>query len=282
VRHSSESLAGRIGHFFLGGFVPDEIGEAHARRLWLRGGLPPAYLARSDEASAIWRENYISNFLERDIPLLGISIPARTLRRFWMMISLYHGQILNYSELGKSFGISDMTVRRYLDILSGTFMVRMLSPWIPNMGKRLVKSPKLYIRDSGLFHSLQSIESLSQLKSHPKLGASWEGFALEVVSRKLKLDEGKMFFWATHAGAELDLMWQAGGKNWGIEFKYGDAPKKTKSMDIAIEGLKLSRLWVIYPGDKRYDLDKKITVLPIADVGEISFCSTLPSLLSSR
>lgn len=178
LKQSSESLAGRIGYYHLNGFRTSDVGKEQMVRLWLRGGLPRSYLANSEEASLLWRENYISTFLERDIPQLGIQIPALTLRRFWTMISHYHGQILNYSELGRSFGISDMTVRKYIDILEATFMLRILHSWHLNIKKRLVKQPKIYIRDSGIFHSLQSIATHKQLLSHSKLGASWEGFAL--------------------------------------------------------------------------------------------------------
>jgi len=181
IQQSSESLAGRIAYFRLEGFRPTEVGVENWKRLWLRGGLPRSYLAQNDRQSFIWREQYITTFLERDIPQLGIQIPARTLRRFWMMLSHYHGQILNYSEIGRSFGISDVTVRNYLEILEDTFMIQTLWPWHTNLKKRLVKRPKLYFKDSGLFHALMSIETMDQLLAHTKLGASWEGFALNVL-----------------------------------------------------------------------------------------------------
>lgn len=266
LKQSSETLAGRIAYFVLRGFSLQEIGADQIRRLWVRGGFPRSYLTANEEESQLWRENYISTFLERDIPQLGIQIPAATLRRFWMMLSHYHGQLLNYSELARSFGISDMTARHYVDILVGTFMVRLLPPWHVNLGKRLVKSPKLYFRDSGLFHSLQSIENERQLLAHPKLGASWEGFALEQVTTILGIDERSQFFWATHNGAELDLFWQEKGKNWGIEFKYTDAPKRAKSMLNTLQDLKLSHLWVVYPGSEKYRLDRQITALPLSHI----------------
>jgi predicted AAA+ superfamily ATPase len=237
--------------------------------LWWRGGLPLSFLAASDDDSLLWRNQYVATFLERDIPQLGIAIPARTLRRFWTMLSHYHGQILNYAELGRSFGVSDMTVRKYCDILEGTFMVRILQPWSINIGKRLVKRPKLYLRDSGLFHALLSIEKPEQLLASPRLGASWEGFALDCVCRTLDKEESDLYFWHTHAGAELDLFWLAGGRNWGVEFKYEDAPRLTRSMKAAAEDLKLERLWVIYPGKAAYRLAEKVQVLPLADIRDV-------------
>ncbi len=269
IRQSSESLAGRIAYCPLGGFRLSDVDPKYLKTLWWRGGLPRSFLAASDQDSLLWRNQYVAAFLERDIPQLGIAIPARTLRRFWTMLSHYHGQILNYSELGRSFGVSDMTVRKYCDILEGTFMVRILQPWSVNIGKRLVKRPKLYLRDSGLFHALLSIETPEQLHASPKLGASWEGFALECVCRALDKEDGDLYFWHTHAGAELDLFWQAGGKSWGVEFKYEDAPRLTRSMKAALEDLSLERLWVVYPGKTAYRLAEKVLVLPLADIGDI-------------
>ena len=262
IRQSSESLAGRIAYYTLEGFRPSDVGVENWKALWLRGGLPPSFLAKSDEDSYIWRQQYITTFLERDIPQLGVHIPAQTLRRFWMMLSHYHGQVLNYSEIARSFGISDMTVRKYVEILEGTFMIKTLWPWHANLKKRLVKRPKLYFTDSGLFHALASIENMEQLLGHPKLGASWEGFALNNLCRILDKDKSEFYFWATHAGAELDLFWQAGGKNYGAEFKFADAPALTKSMKIAIEDLRLDFLYVIYPGKTEYKLSEHIRVLP--------------------
>lgn len=289
IKQSSESLAGRIGYYRLGGFGIDDITLDNLNRmwsrreyprgaprrdtfqnrikmLWLRGGLPKAFLANSEKESFLWLGEYINTLLERDLPQLGITIPAVTLRRFWMMLSHYHGQILNYSELGRSFGISDVTIKKYVDILEGTFMVRTLQPWFANLGKRLVKRPKIYIRDTGIFHSLISVHTLDQLQGHPKLGASWEGFAMDNFLRIIGKRDNEVFFWSTHSGAELDLFWQDKGKNWGAEFKYGDAPKMTKSMQSAIHDLKLSHLWVIYPGKDRYVLDNKITVVPLETI----------------
>ena len=261
IQQSSESLAGRIAYYELGGFgienFPDTI-----QRLWQRGGYPPSILAKTESQSIEWREQYITTFLEKDIPQLGIQIPASTLRKFWTMLCHYHGQILNFSELGRSLSVSDTTIKKYLDILSGTFMIRLLMPWYVNIGKRLVKNPKLYIRDSGIFHTLHFIENFKQLQSHPKLGASWEGFVIQNVARSLKKRNEELAFYHTHAGSELDLFWQNKGKSWGIECKYQDAPTITKSMKIVIKDLQLSHLWVIYPGKEKYQLEKNITVLP--------------------
>jgi uncharacterized protein len=268
IRQSSESLAGRIAYLRLGGFRLSDIDPRAIKTLWWRGGLPPSFLATSDDESLLWRNQYVTTFLERDIPQLGITIPARTLRRFWTMLSHYHGHILNHAELGRSFGVSDMTVRKYCDILEGTFMVRILQPWFVNIGKRLVKRPKLYLRDSGLFHALLSIETKEQLHASPRLGASWEGFALECVCRTLGKEDGDLYFWNTHAGAELDLFWQARGKNWGVEFKYEDAPRLSRSMKTAVEDLGLERLWVVYPGKAAYTLNEKSQVIPLADVSD--------------
>ena len=267
IQQGSETLAGRIAFHQLGGFRLSDIGAENATTLWLRGGLPPSFLAANDEQSLAWRRQYISTFLERDIPQLGISIPARTLRRFWTMLSHYHGQILNFSELGRSFGVSDMTVRRYCEILEGAFMIRLLAPWATNVGKRVVRRPKLYLRDSGVAHALMSVESMEQLRSSPKLGASWEGFALECVSRVLDREDEELFFWRTHSGAELDLLWQWGGRNWGVECKYRDAPRMTRSMKSALEDLDLAGLWVVYPGRTSYRLAENVHVLPFHELG---------------
>jgi uncharacterized protein len=267
LRQSSETLAGRIAYHELGGFSLRDLGAERWRELWLRGGLPRSVLAASDERSALWRQQYIATFLERDIPQLGIQIPAATLRRFWTMICHYHGQILNHSELARSLGISDMTVRRYLEILEGTFMVRLLQPWHVNLGKRLVKRPKLYLRDSGLFHALLAIEAFPQLATHHKLGASWEGFALETAIRAIGKRSEELSFWATHSGAEVDLFWQHAGKNQAVEVKYADAPRLSPSMKSALVDLELDHLWIIYPGDRKYPLAANITVLPLASLG---------------
>jgi hypothetical protein len=263
IRQSSESLAGRIGYHYLGGLTLTDIGIDNVDRLWMQGAFPRAYTAENLKQAQTWLDNYITTFLERDIPQLGISIPAQTLRRFWMMLCHYHGQVMNYSEIAGSFGVSDHTIRKYLDILTGTFMVRTLEPWYVNIGKRLVKRPKIYLRDSGILHYLLSIHSMKDLLSHGKLGASWEGFALEVIAASLGKKTNELFFWKIHSGAEVDLYWQEHGKNWAIEFKFADAPGLTDSMKTAIELLELEHLWIVYPGKKAYPLHEKCSAFPI-------------------
>jgi len=268
VKGVSESLAGRIGFVDLAGFQLWEVGFQHRDRLWIRGGLPKAFLARSEPDSIHWREDFIRTFLERDIPQLGITIATETLRRFWTMVAHYHGQVWNAAEFARALGTAENTARRYLDILAGAYMIRVLPPWFENLKKRQVKAPKMYIRDSGLLHSLLQISNLAELQGHPKIGASWEGFALEHVIQVLRTRDA--YFWATHAGAELDLMVTIGGKRHGFEFKYADAPGRKRSMHIAIEDLGLEHLWIIYPGDQRYALDVKITVIPLEEIFHIS------------
>ncbi len=264
----SESLAGRIGFVDLAGFQFWEVGAQHRDRLWIRGGLPKAFLADSESDSIQWREGFIRTFLERDIPQLGITIAAETLRRFWTMVAHYHGQVWNASEFARALGTAENTARRYLDILTGAYMVRVLPPWFENLKKRQVKAPKIYIRDSGLFHSLLQVSALADLRGHPKIGASWEGFALEHVISVFRTRDA--YFWATHAGAELDLLVTIAGKRHGFEFKYTDAPGRKRSMHIAIEDLGLEHLWVIYPGDQKYALDNKITVLPLEEIPQLA------------
>ena len=240
----------------------------HRDRLWTRGGFPRAFLADSESDSIQWREGFVRTFLERDIPQLGISIPAETLRRFWTMVAHYHGQIWNAAEFARSLGTAENTARRYLDILAGSYMVRILPPWFENLKKRQVKAPKIYIRDSGLLHSFIQVSTLAGLQGHPKIGASWEGFALEHVIRVLRTRDA--YFWATHAGAELDLMVTIAGRRHGFEFKYTDAPGRKRSMRIAIEDLGLEHLWVIYPGDQKYTLDSKITAIPLEEILQLA------------
>lgn len=268
VRGVSESLAGRIGFVDLSGFNLWEVGTEHRSRLWTRGGFPRSFLAEDDASSTAWRENFIRTFLERDIPQFGISIPAETLRRFWTMISHYHGQVWNAAHFARSLGTSEKTVRRYLDILSGAYMVRVLPPWHENIRKRQVKSPKIYIRDSGILHTLLQIDTIADLQGHPKLGSSWEGFCLEQLIGYLETRD--VYFWATHAGAELDLLVTAAGKRYGFEFKYADAPGPKRSMHIAIKDLGLERLWVIYPGQHKYEIDENIAVIPIGKLPSLS------------
>jgi predicted AAA+ superfamily ATPase len=256
IRQSSETLAGRIGYIEL---PPFSLYETHdSNKLWLRGGFPRSYLAKNDADSYLWRQNYITTFLERDIPNLGFSIPPVQMRRFWLMLAHYHGQIFNASELGNSLAISSHMVRKYLDILAGTFMVRILLPWFENIQKRQVKSPKIYFRDSGILNALLGIENHNQLNINPRLGAFWEGFALEEIIRIFRLTTQECYFWATQAAAELDLFIISRGVRLGFEFKYTDAPKSSKSMAIALEDLKLDYLFVIYPGNEIFPLTEKI------------------------
>lgn len=264
VRDISESLAGRVETVEMNGFDLRELGVGRLDALWARGGLPRSLLAGSDAASLRWREGFIETFLERDIPQLGITIPAAALRRFWTMVAHYHGQIWSGAEFARSLGASEPTARRYLDILTGAFMVRQLQPWFENLAKRQVKSPKVYVRDSGLLHALLSVGTLRELEGHAKYGASWEGFALEQV---LSLaDTRQCYFWGTHTGAELDLLVIKHAKRFGFEFKCSDAPAMTKSMRVALEDLKLDRLFAVYPGDRRYRLDEKAEALPLREL----------------
>ena len=232
--------------------------------LWLRGGFPRAYLAPDEQTSAIWRQSFVRTFLERDIPQLGISIPAETLRRFWTMIAHYHGQIWNAAEFARALGASEGTARSYLDILTGAFMVRALPPWFENLKKRQVKSPKIYVRDTGLLHTLLTVERQEEVSGHPKVGASFEGFAIEQLLGAFETSDAH--FWATHGGAELDLLITLGGKRYGFECKLADAPGTTRSMRITLKDLGLEHLWVIYPGSEAYSLDDDISVLPVADI----------------
>jgi uncharacterized protein len=275
IRGVSESLAGRVGFVDLSGFDATEVGFEHLDSLWVRGGFPESFLSDSDAGSFHWRQQFIRTFLTRDIPQLGITIPAEQLRRFWLMVSHYHGQTWNASEIAGSLGVNYKTAQRYLDILTGAFMIRQIPSWTENLGKRVRKAPKIYLRDSGLFHALQNIRSLPELQAHPKLGASWEGLALEHVLRVLRVEPGDAFHWGTHAGAELDLMVLRGGRRWGFEFKYADAPRTTKSMRAALDDLRLRRLFVIYPGDTHYALGDNIDVLPLAGVEKLAgICET--------
>ncbi|MCP5505312.1 MAG: ATP-binding protein [Chlamydiales bacterium] len=258
IKQSSESLAGRIIYLELPPFSFQEV--ENLNKLWLRGGFPRSYLASDEEESFDWRSAYIRTFLEQDIPNLGFRIPPVALRRFWIMLAHYHGNIFNSSELGRSFGASDTTMRKYLDLLTGTFMVRQLHPWHANIGKRQVKSPKIYFRDSGILHSLLNIPDHEALLVHPKIGASWEGFAMEEVIKAHQASHDECFFWSTYSDAEVDLLIQKGSELIGIEFKYMDAPKKTKSMQIALKDLPIKKLQVIYPGDKAYALSEEIFV----------------------
>lgn len=264
VRQSSETLAGRIETVPLEGFRLADVGIARQDRHWLRGGFPLAFTARSEPDSVTWRREFLRTFLERDIPQLGIRIPALALRRFWSMVAHHHGQIWNGAELARSMGVGESTARRHLDLLAGVFMVRQLPPWFENLGKRQVKSPKIYVRDSGLLHVLLGVTSRRDLEMHPKVGASWEGYAVEEVLKALEPDEA--YFWATHQGAELDLLLFKSGKRIGVECKRSDAPSLTPSMRIALANLKLDHLHVVYPGDRQYALAKNVDALPLGDL----------------
>jgi predicted AAA+ superfamily ATPase len=266
VRGVSESLAGRVSFVDVSGFNLAEVGDANWQKLWWRGGFPLAYLAESDAQSRQWQEEFVRTLLERDMPQLGVTIPAAALRRFWMMLTHYHGQVWNGSELARSMGASEPTMRKYVDTLSSTFMVRQLTPWFENLGKRQVKAPKVYLRDSGLLHCLMRQASFADLEVHPKLGASWEGFALEQV---LSITGDRdAYFWATHGGAELDLMVTWSSRRHGFEFKFGDAPSMTKSMHIALEDLKLERLFVVHPGNDSYEMNDRTEAVAITSLRE--------------
>lgn len=259
IHQSSETLAGRIGYIELPPFTLEEVTDY--QRLWRRGGFPRSFLASSDEISFLWRQDYITTFLERDIPALGFKMPSPQIRRFWMMLSHFHAQLFNSSEIGRSLGISDHTSRRYLDILVGTFMIRTLSPWFENIRKRQVKAPKIYFRDSGILYALLGLQTQENIETHPKLGAFWEGFALEAVINFHKVRADDCYFWRTHTGAELDLLMFKGGKRLGFEFKYGDSPKITPSMKTTFEDLKLDHLTVVCPGERRYNLTDQMSVI---------------------
>jgi len=258
LKQSAESLSGRIAYHELSGFSLDEVGEKDIEKLWLRGTFPRSFISRSLEDSVEWRKSFIKTYLERDLPQLGISVSSQTLRRFWNMIAHYHAQIWNASEFARSFGVADTTIRHYLDILASTFVVRQLPPWHENISKRQVKSPKVYISDSGILHNLLNIREKNDLLSHPKLGASWEGFILNQIIHILRVDIDECYFWATHAGAELDLLVVRGRKRTGFEIKFTSSPKVTPSMKIAVRDLKLNRLYLIHAGDKSYQVAGKI------------------------
>jgi predicted AAA+ superfamily ATPase len=264
VRGAGESLAGRISFLDVTGFTLQEAGEDHLRKRWWRGGFPSAFLARDDRAVSQWHEDFFRTFLEQDIPQLGLRVPAMTLRRFWTMLAHYHGQIWNAAELARALGSSEPTARRYLDILAGTYMVRQLPPWFENLKKRQVKAPKIYLRDSGICHALLGIQGMDGLESHPKLGASWEGFALEQILATT--GDRNAYFWATHAGAELDLLVFHRGKRLGFEFKYTEKPTTTKSMQTALADLALDHLYVVYPGSHTIPLSGTITACPLPDM----------------
>jgi predicted AAA+ superfamily ATPase len=275
IRGASETLAGRVAFVDMGGFGLDEVGGRNLDRLWLRGGFPRSYLARNLNDSVAWREDFVRTFLERDIPQLGIQIPAEQLRRFWSMTAHYHAQIWNHSEIAGSLGVSHPTVSRYLDLLCGAFVLRRVQPWHVNIGKRLVKSPKVYLRDSGLLHYFLGIRDGHDLTGHPKLGASWEGLVLEELLRIAR--ERDVFFYSTYSGAEIDFVVRSGVDLIGFEAKRSEAPALTKSMRVAFNDLNLRHLFVVYPGSDRFPLDRKITAVPIS-----ALATGIKGLLKSR
>ena len=266
LRQSSESLAGRLEVVPLGGFSLAEVGARAVSQHWQRGGFPLAYLAKSQADSLAWRRQLIQTFLERDLPQLGVAVPAPALLRFWTMLAHYHGQIWNAAEPARSLGVSEPTVRRYLDLLTGLFMVRQLQPWHENLKKRQIKAPKVYIRDSGLLHQLLGIRTEAELFAHPKCGASWEGYAIEETLKAVQPDEA--YFWATHTGAELDLLLFKDRRRFGVEVKRADAPRLTPSMRIALADLGLDALVVLYPGKVRYPLADRVEAVPITTLAE--------------
>ncbi len=272
IKQSSETLAGRVGYIELPPFSLAETKDSS--RLWLRGGFPLSYLAATDSKSYLWRQSYIRTFLERDIPALGFSIPPEQIRRFWLMLSHYHGQVFNASEIGKSLGISNHTARNYLDILAGTFMVRILVPWFENIDKRQVKTPKIYFRDSGILNTLVGIPNEKELHNWPRLGTFWEAFALEEVIRTLQAQAEECYFWGTQGQAELDLLIIKNGKRIGFEFKYSDRPATTRSMHIALKDLSLHGLIIVYPGTEIFPVADNIIVCGLEAISKGKFNQT--------
>lgn len=266
LRQSSETLAGRIIYHELKGFALDEVGSAKAQELWLRGRFPRSFLAPSLNASYDWRRGFIKTYIERDLPQLGVNIQAQTLYRFWSMVAHYHAQIWNYSEFARSFGVADTTVRHYLDALTSTFVIRQLLPWHENISKRQVKAPKVYIADTGLLHTLLNIRTMDDLQKNPKVGASWEGFVIEEIIRQMNASSEECFFWATHGGAELDLLIVRGNKRFGFEIKLTSSPRITFSMKSAMATLRLTELTIIHAGEKTFPLGKKIRAVAFKNI----------------
>jgi predicted AAA+ superfamily ATPase len=266
LRQSSESLAGRSERLIIGGFALDEVGKGALQDLWGRGGFPLSYLAATETDSASWRDQFILALLERDLPQWGVRVPATALRRFWTIVAHYHGQTWNAADAARTLGVGPTAVRHYLDLLTDAFMVRQLLPWHANLRKRQVKSPKVYVRDSGLLHRLLGIDSPKALMTHPKVGASWEGFVIEQVLAAEPHDEA--FFWGTHQGAEIDLILSRGGRLLGVECKRADAPRMTKSIGVALADLDLDRVAVVYPGDRRYSLADRVEAVPVSELAE--------------
>ena len=267
IKGVSESLAGRIVFVDVGGFSLAEVGPERQDRLWLRGGFPRAWLAPSAAAWTRWMQSFTRTFLERDVPGLGSKVSPEALGRFWRMLAHYHGQTWNAAELARSMDVTASAVNHYRDLLAGTYMIRVLPPWFENLGKRLVKSPKVFLRDSGILHFLLGLEEAQDLAAHPRYGASWEGFALEQTLRAH--GERDAYFYATQRGAELDLLLLRRGRRWGFEFKCTDAPRTTKSMHAVIADLGLAHLWVLYPGNQEYPLTDTITALPLQQIHDL-------------
>jgi predicted AAA+ superfamily ATPase len=268
LQQSSETLAGRILYHKLGGFSLDEVGMDESENLWLRGGFPRSFLAQSNEESDEWRRGFIQTFLERDLPQLGIGIRATTLRRFWMMLAHYHGQVWNASEIARSFGVSHTAARNYLDIMTSALVIRQLPPWHENVGKRQVKSPKVYIADSGLLHTLLKCVNMDDLEAHPKMGASWEGFVLNELIRRVGAWDDECYFWATHAGAELDLLVIRGTKRFGFEIKRTSIPRVTPSMRSALADLGLESIDIVLAGDRTFPLAERIRAVAFSRMFE--------------
>ena len=268
LRQSSESLAGRIAYYRLDGFQLDEVGSEHLDQLWLRGGFPRSYLSESDPESIEWRLEFIQTFLQRDLPQLGVSFPAETIRRFWTMLAHVHGEIWNASAFARSFGVSEATVRRYLDLLTSTFVVRRLSPWYENLRKRQVKAPKIFLTDTGLLHSLLNIHDQDDLWVNPKLGSSWEGFGIQAITARLGVRPEETFFWATHAGAEIDLVVVRGRRRLGFELKRTVSPRTTRSMHIALQDLQLENIDVVHAGEGTFPLAEGIRAVALSEIWE--------------
>ncbi len=266
MRQTSESLAGRMERVTIGGFSMSELGAEVEQTLWLRGGFPLSYLAPTEAESDAWRRSFIQTLLERDFPQWGVRVPAVSLQRFWTMLAHYHGQAWSAAEPARALGVSESTTRRHLDLLTDALMVRQLQPYHVNIRKRQVKAPKIFVRDSGLLHQLLGVDSLKSLMTHPKVGASWEGFVIEQVLTAVGHDDA--FFWGTHQGAEIDLVLRRGGELLGVECKRTDAPRMTPSIRVALEDLELARVAVLYPGSKRYPIAENVEAVPLRTIGE--------------
>lgn len=273
VRQSAETLAGRVETVTLAGFGLAEVGARARERHWRRGGFPPSFLARSETESITWRRQFLRTFLERDLPLMGVSLPPETLLRFFTMVAHMHGGVWNAADPARSLGVSEPTVRRYLDLFAGLFLVRQLQPWHENLSKRQVRAPKVYVRDSGMLHALVGLRTQRELLSHHRAWASWEGYVVEELLNAVRPDAA--YFWATHTGAELDLLLLKGSRRYGVEMKFQDAPRLTPSMRIALKDLKLDHLTVVYPGDRDYPLADRVTAVPADALASGAACAAI-------